>query len=141
MDFNENFGFDNKRSKKMSVNQRISTPLGDLRPSNDSRVNAQAHGGMELESNNTNSQNSWQKRATFGGGNNRLGPNFGVPQKEPNLKSNNFQNGMMEEERPNNLKVRMQERQSQRRDFSRKTESELKKEHDEIIDVILNKEE
>lgn len=49
---------------------------------------------------------------------------------------------MMEEERPNDLKVRMQQkRQRRRNNIKGKSEGELKKDHDEIIDVILNKEE
>lgn len=90
MSFNENFGYDDKKSKKMSINQRISTPLGDLRPSNNVQVNSQATGGMELESNNGN-ENAWgNKRNTSFGNKKRLGPNFGVPQTQPDMKSNNY---------------------------------------------------
>ena len=52
-------------TKKPSVNKRISTPLGDLRPRNNIQVNTQASGGMELESVDID-EDSWNKKRTTG---------------------------------------------------------------------------
>ena len=140
MNYHENFGFEGHDTKKLSVNKRISTPLGDLRPSNNLAANYQVGGGMEIESQESE-ENVWGKKKTGGLGNansTKLGPNFGVSQQPLEVQSKHLHSaGMMEEEKPSNLNVRMQQRINKR---AEKSEAELRKDHDEIIDVIIMKE-
>lgn len=96
---------------------------------------------MELE-NQESQENAWgAKKRTVGMGNlnsTKLGPNFGVSHQPAEVQNKNlYSAGMMEEEKPSNLNVRMQQRLTKKNE---KSEADLRKEHDEIIDVIIMKE-